>query len=115
MLLVTESLTLMARNISVPAALISFRRCTPVVVSSVTPMICALLRLYQVASCASLALMAAYRQLSSSLVGWFSTEASFSERLPRCISSVASPPSSRIMLGPSPADPAAPNSKMRWV
>ena len=30
------------------------------------------------------------------------TEASFSARLPRCISSVASPPSSRIMFGPSP-------------
>ncbi|MNX48934.1 hypothetical protein D3C86_795280 [compost metagenome] len=59
LLLVTESFTLMARNSSVPLALISFRRCTPVVVSSVTPMISADLRVYQVSSTASLALMAA--------------------------------------------------------
>jgi hypothetical protein len=36
-------------------------------------------------------------------------------RWPRCMSMVASPPSSRIMLGPSPSVPAAPKSKMRWV
>ena len=46
----------MARNISVPLADISFRRCTPVVVSSVTPMICALLRVYQVGSLRQLGL-----------------------------------------------------------
>src|SRR5258708_13289144 len=38
--LVTESLTLIAGNLSVPATAISYSRCTPVVVSSVTPMIC---------------------------------------------------------------------------
>jgi len=59
LLLVTESFTLIARNSSVPLADISFRRCTPVVVSSVTPMISADLRVYQVPSTASLALMAA--------------------------------------------------------
>src|SRR5581483_203662 len=37
--LVTESLTLMAGNSSEPALAISYRRCTPVVVSSVTPLI----------------------------------------------------------------------------
>ena len=36
--LVTESLTLIAGNSSVPALAISYSRCTPVVVSSVTPM-----------------------------------------------------------------------------
>ena len=36
--LVTESLTLIAGNSSVPALCISYRRCTPVVVSSVTPL-----------------------------------------------------------------------------
>src|SRR6266536_2735610 len=35
--LVTESLTLIAGNRSVPARAISYSRCTPVVVSSVTP------------------------------------------------------------------------------
>ena len=52
---------------------------------------------------------------SSSLVGLAITPRSFSARLPRCISSVASPPSSRIMFGPSPFAPLAPNSKMRCV
>ena len=37
--LVTESLTLIAGNSSVPARSNSYSRCTPVVVSSVTPMI----------------------------------------------------------------------------
>src|SRR6201982_2613494 len=37
--LVTESLTLIAGNLSSPALCISYRRCTPVVVSSVTPLI----------------------------------------------------------------------------
>ena len=36
--LVTESLTLIAGNSSSPASTISYRRCTPVVVSSVTPL-----------------------------------------------------------------------------
>src|SRR5450830_492062 len=84
LLLVTESFTLMARNIRLPLADISFRRCTPVVVSSVTPMMWALLRLYQVGSWASLALMAANRQVSSSLVGLASRDGSVSARLPRC-------------------------------
>jgi hypothetical protein len=112
---VTESLTLIARNSKVPFALISFRRCTPVVVSSVTPRISALLRVYQVASVASLALIAANRQVSSSLPGFASSDRSFSARLPRCISKVASPPSSRIMFGPSPFAPLAPKSKIRCV
>ena len=94
---------------------ISFSRCTPVVVSSVTPMICALLRLYQLGSSASLALIAANSTRSSSLPGLASTDRSFSAFWPRCISMVASPPSSRIMFGPSPSVSLAPNSKMRCV
>src|SRR5256714_7609860 len=39
LLLVTESLTLIAGKSSVPCCCISYRRCTPVVVSSVTPLI----------------------------------------------------------------------------
>jgi hypothetical protein len=49
-----------------------------VVVSSVTPMILAALRVYQVGSSASLALIEAYRQRSSSLFGSLISEASFS-------------------------------------
>ena len=86
MLLVTESLTLMARNSSVPLAAIShLRRCTPVVVSSVTPMIWLDMRVYQVGSAATLALMAAKRTRSSSLPGFASTPRSFSAFWPRCI------------------------------
>src|SRR6202000_3516821 len=39
--LVTESVTLIAGNLSSPAFSISYSRCTPVVVSSVTPLISA--------------------------------------------------------------------------
>ena len=78
-------------------------------------MICAALRVYQVGSTAILARIAAYRQVSSSLVGLSSSDKSFSARWPRCINSVASPPSSRIMFGPSPSLALASNSKMRCV
>ena len=57
-----------------------------------------------------LALIEAKRYSSSSLEGLFSTDGSCSAVVPRCTSSVASPPSSRIMLGPCPL-----NSRMRWV
>src|SRR5436190_15326295 len=53
LLLVTESFTLIARNISSPLADICLRRLTPVVVSSVTPRIAADLREYQVESSAN--------------------------------------------------------------
>ena len=52
-------------------------RGTPVVVSSVTPMMCSALRSYQVGSTASFALIDAYRQVSSSDVGFAMSEASF--------------------------------------
>src|SRR3954469_24669669 len=44
LLLVTESLTLIAGNSSEPSRAISYSRCTPVVVSSVTPLIAAATR-----------------------------------------------------------------------
>ena len=45
--------------------------------------------------------MEAKSDRSSSLVGFASTDGSFSARSPRWTSSVASPPSSRIMFGPA--------------
>src|SRR5450830_2196610 len=96
--LVTESLTLIAGKASLPSLNICYRRCTPVVVSSVTPLICDRRVEYQLDEVASFFLMELNRQISSSEVGLFSTDASFSARVPRCSSNVASPPSSRIML-----------------
>ena len=55
-------------------------------------------------------LIAAKSEFSSSLVGFASTEMSFSAFWPRCTSNVASPPSSRIMFGP-----LSPNSKILCV
>src|SRR5690348_3907828 len=69
------------------------------------------MREYQPGRSARRFLIAAKRYSASSLFGCEITEASCSARLPRCTSSVASPPSSRIMFGPC----SAPNSKMRCV
>lgn len=96
--LVTESLTLMAAKASSPFCDIWYRRCTPVVVSSVTPLISARRVEYHFGSRLSVSLMAANRMRSSSLPGLASTEMSFSALVPRCSIRVASPPSSRIML-----------------
>src|SRR5512134_1928914 len=81
--LVTESLTLIAGNASRPSLAIWYRRFTPVVVSSVTPLIFARRVEYQVGSLASLALIEANRNSSSSLPGCASSDASFSALLPR--------------------------------
>ena len=81
LLFVTESFTLMARNQRALGRHF-LTAVTPVVVSSVTPMIWAPLRLYQVGSTASLARMDANRMRSSSL--WPSpatSDASFSAPL----------------------------------
>src|ERR1700736_6005613 len=69
LLLVTESLTLIAGKASFPSFAISYRRWTPVVVSSVTPLTCFKRVEYQVGSVFNFALMALYRHVSSSLVG----------------------------------------------
>src|ERR1700761_6430053 len=105
LLLVTESLTLMAGNSSVPSRCISYSRCTPVVVSSVTPLIPAATRVQRRSSSARLRLstprMTAYS--SESAESTLGTAPAFSNSAPLCTSSVASPPSSRIMLGASPS------------
>src|SRR5487761_2652145 len=74
--LVTESFTLIAGNFSSPRSCIWYRRCTPVVVSSVTPLIAASRVEYQVLSVANFALMEANKQVSSSEDGLLISDAS---------------------------------------
>src|SRR5687768_8777644 len=103
--LVTESLTLIAGKSSVPACCISYSRCTPVVVSSVTPLMPAATRVQRRPSSARLRCstprITAYS--SESAVSGDGTAPAPSNSAPLCTSNVASPPSSRIMLGPSPS------------
>src|SRR5690349_6202860 len=80
---VTESLTLIAGKASLPSLCIWYRRCTPVVVSSVTPFTAASRLEYQPGFAARVFLIAAYRQVSSSLLGLAIAEAPFSARAPR--------------------------------
>src|SRR5882757_1542441 len=96
LLLVTESLTLIAGNFSRPSLAIWYRRLTPVVVSSVTPLMCPSRVEYQVGSTDSLCRIDANSAVSSSLVGWLMQDESTWALVPRCSSKVASPPSSRI-------------------
>src|SRR3984957_6348184 len=101
--LVTESLTLMAGNFSVPAFAISYSRCTPVVVSSVTPLISAAAAVHlpgvSASDRVSTERMTCHSSGSSSLAAGTSPAASNSA--PLCTSMVASPPSSRSMFGPA--------------
>src|SRR6266568_4881473 len=101
--LVTESLTLMAGNSRVPSVARSYRRCTPVVVSSVTPMMPAAILVNRSGLTAALARsrsrMTASSSGSSSVAS--GTAPAFSYSAPWCTSRVASPPSSSSMLGPS--------------
>src|SRR6266566_5766254 len=102
--LVTESLTLIAGNSSVPTRAISYSRCTPVVVSSVTPlMLCA--AFVHLPGWSASELRSTSRMIthsSGSSAAGDGTPPAFSYSAPLCTSSVASPPSSRIMFGPSP-------------
>src|SRR5699024_4290757 len=105
LLLVTESLTLIAGKASSPAAANWYSRSTPVVVSSVTPLTDSAIVVHLVGSAASEARSRARKTLYSSLscsssVGGTTPARSYS--LPRSTSMVASPPSSRIMLAGSP-------------
>ena len=104
LLLVTESLTLIAVNSSSPASASWYSRCTPVVVSSVTPWMPSATVVHFVGSAAmverSTSRMTRYSSESASVVS--GTAPAPSNSLPLCTSSVASPPSSRIMFGPSP-------------
>src|ERR1700742_4617194 len=101
--LVTESLTLMAGNSRPPARAISYSRCTPVVVSSVTPLMPAVtfvhLPGWSARELRSRSRMTSHSSESSS--AGLGTPPACSYSAPLWTNKVASPPSSRIMLGPS--------------
>src|SRR3984885_9062789 len=103
--LVTESLTLIAGNLSSPAFSISYSRCTPVVVSSVTPLISATALVHLPGASArelrSRSRMTSHSSLSPSAGDGTAPAASYSA--PLCTNMVASPPSSRIMFGDWPS------------
>src|SRR5438445_13826970 len=105
LLLVTESLTLMAGKSSVPASIIWYRRCTPVVVSSLTPRMVDARRVQRPLS------FSIDRRIRSRITPHSSgspsalnagTLPAFSHSAPLCTTSVASPPSSTISVGPVP-------------
>src|SRR4051812_23260328 len=99
---VTESLTLIAGNSSSPRSCIWSNRWTPVVVSSVTPLMPLAMLVHRVASSSSDRCSSASTTANSSLSvdDGSGTVPAFSNSTPLCTSRVASPPSSRIMLGP---------------
>src|SRR5262249_21847146 len=103
--LVTESLTLIAGNSRVPARAISYSRCTPVVVSSVTPRMSAGMPVHFRGLAASEAVSSSSTTANSSesAVAGSGTAPDRSNSAPLCTSRVASPPSSRIMFGPAPS------------
>src|SRR5690348_8561124 len=103
--LVTESFTLIAGNSRVPARAISYSRCTPVVVSSVTPLIPAAIWVHLPGVAASEAVSRPSTTANSSVsaLAGSGTAPAFSYSAPLCTSRVASPPSSRIMFGPAPS------------
>merc|ERR1719198_2049338 len=105
--LVTQSFTLMAGKSSFPSAAISLRRCTPVVVSSLTPLHLAAMRVYFVLSAGMESFSSCKMHLNSALVVLFGSGrlpslAYFSSNsLPLWINRVASPPSSTSWSQPS--------------
>src|SRR3954447_739710 len=101
--LVTESLTLIAGNCSVPALAISYSRWTPVVVSSVTPLMrsAVLVQRPEPSTVRRSSSRTTFHSSGSSSEAE-GTAPAFSYSAPLCTSIVASPPSSRIMFGPSP-------------
>ena len=101
--LVTESLTLIAGNSSLPAFIICCRRLTPVVVSSVTPRMPSAMRVKRSGSSAIEEAIRARKTFSSSEEPEAGSGAvpAASNSTPLWISSVGSPPSSSSMLGPS--------------
>src|SRR5215469_8732377 len=100
--LVTESFTLIAGNCSVPSFAMSYRRCTPVVVSSVTPLMAAAIAVHlpgvSLSAWLRASMMTRHSSGSSSLAA--GTEPAASNSAPLCTSRVASPPSSSSMFGP---------------
>src|SRR3954452_2874347 len=103
--LVTESLTLMAGNSSVPASVIWYSRCTPVVVSSETPLMPSPMLVHSLGSSDNVResnpSTTFHSSLSSSVAAGTAPAASYS--VPLCTSMVASPPSSRMRFGPPPS------------
>src|SRR5450755_4622211 len=105
LLLVTESLTLIAGNSSEPARAISYSRCTPVVVSSVTPTMEFATAVHLPGVLASDARSTPRNTFHSSASSSAAdgTPPAFSYSVPLCTSMVASPPSSSSMFGSSPS------------
>merc|ERR1719146_128379 len=105
--LVTQSLTLMAGNRSSPLVAISFKRCTPVVVSSLTPWQAAAILVNLVLSFGMLSFRSCRMHLNSALSvlagsGRLPSFAYFpSNSLPLWMRRVASPPSSTRRSQPS--------------
>ena len=101
LLLVTESLTLIAGNSSSPRSANWYRRCTPVVVSSVTPLISAAILVKRCESSSSerWSSPSTISNSSESALAGSGTAPARSNSAPLWTSSVASPPSSRIMFG----------------
>src|SRR5690625_2970704 len=102
LLLVTESLTLIAGTSNLPASASWYRRCTPVVVSSDTPFQPAA-AFFQKPGRSSRVVLSRFLMTCSSWLspGWSTQSEPSSISTPLCISSVASPPSSTISSGPS--------------
>ena len=104
--LVTASFTLMAGKASVPARSISYKRCTPVVVSSLTPRMPASTFVQRpgffACSARSRSRITPHSSGSLSLSKPGITPL-FSYSVPLCTSSVASPPSSSSRFGPVPS------------
>merc|ERR1719188_406821 len=104
---VTQSFTLIAGKSNSPFAAISFKRCTPVVVSSLTPLHLAAMRVYLVGSFGMESLSNCKMHLYSALSvldgsGRDLSLAYFpSNSFPLCMSNVASPPSSTSWSQPS--------------
>merc|ERR1719433_2572793 len=105
--LVTQSLTLMAGNRSSPLAAISFSLRTPVVVSSLTPLIFAAILVYFVGSAGMESFNTCKMHLNSglSVLAGSGRDLSWaylaSNSLPLCTNKVASPPSSTSWSQPS--------------
>src|SRR4029079_11012560 len=106
LLLVTESLTLMPGNISAPFFCISYNRCTPVVVSSLTPRMPLAIAVHLPGFLVNSSLRNLRMTPHSS--GSFSglnagTLPAFSNSAALCTHSVESPPSSTMSVGPEPS------------
>merc|ERR1719337_813691 len=109
--LVTQSFTLIAGNKSSPFAAISLSLCTPVVVSSETPLHCFDMRVHLVGSRGIESRMTWSTHLNSAFVVLAGSGSDLSlaycssNSFPLWMSMVASPPSSTIWSGPSTPAP----------